>query len=732
MKNTNRYIFPPVIIPVIFLFITSIGLAQERHVYACPDQTTFQYIDEVYRADKSDGVCQSGTYFHESPEITSGSGLANSVAVTRLDGGPHRAQVDISWKDHSEGTIVIRITYKKDIFYRLRCQWSERFLYTLYVHRQYVAPTGTFSNDQAKSAVSDTTPITFNLSFTPAQTPSGFLLMKARYSNIAKPSSGPVDPATMVEATIPIVNGHYGSVPIEVTAIGFGSHTLSIEVLTYIDNCEKWIEIFPVKQVEIISSCYKADFSDVSISVSPVLPENSFLGEDPPAFAVNVGQTYNLVVTGITDFDSNYQWNLSDWGSNVSGNASGFSPINKGSYRVAVEALVPGCPVPSGVMLLAGIGPGDHLTIDQTCTIVLPMDISSQYRQLETDDVIFRHFKAVVSTDRSNIVNPGVTLELGAELILDDPEPAPDESNEVDLDKNYIQASTFDEYGRVLASGRSYFDDNGALQQAQSKSLSSGVILANATVYDMYNRSAIQSLPAPVIAALTGDAECPNDSQIGADVRFEYKPNFITVGTDVPYTYADFDLAGNENDPAPIDHSQEGTLGWYYSANNVASSNPKVREPLVAQTQYPFSRTVFQKDGTGDVKGVTRPGDEFKPGSGYMAEAQKNSIAIDDPYLTDATKGYLAIRHKELQFPDPPSIEAQFFKTTVTDEMGRKSVMYTDKAGNTVISVFLGTGASSLETSYRYYDNAGRLILTISPKGLEDYSGNNFSVIDKT
>ncbi len=732
MRNDIKKLFltSGLVIVLAFAYSISVGQNIRVDVFECPENLHSVFKNEVYRADKSDGVCNAGTYLHENPQLGSGGELVNSVKVTRLDDGPHRAQVDIDWKDNTQGVLEIKITYKKRIFRGILqgCGWSERYLYTLVIHRKYENPLGTFSGPDVKSAPTSSTPVVFNLQYSPsASFPSALTAKKIRYTNV----SG--DPVKNGEADIVKSNGVYTATSIIYTATNFGTYQIEADVYTELDNgCGIWLTLPFTKPVTVISSCHMDEFDNVHIRIEPVPEVDQFEEEDVPSFALKENVEYTMSVDGIINFDDHYSWSFDDFGEDVIVDGPSFTPLKKGSYHITVVPDVTLCPVPSEIIAMVGIGEGDRIVIDKECTVTLPMDINDQYDHEGLNDIIFQHFRSIVTTERSIIVNPGITLELGAELILNNPEPAPDPGNDVDLHLNFTEAKTFDEFGRVMGTSRSYFDAGGAFLQSQVKNLTEGVILANTTIYDVYNRAAIQTLPAPVKAAPVIDAECPTDVQVGADVLFEYNANFATVGTDQPYSYLDFDLSTNENDPEPIDDSQEGTLGWYYSSNNITSTNTRTREPLVATTDYPYSRAIFHTDGSGEVKSSTRPGNQFKAGSSQLGEVKNEPVQTNDVYLTTAVTGYLAIRETELGFPAPSSLEGQFFQTVVEDEMNRKGITYTDKSGNVIISVFLGTGTTPTTTSYQYYDNAGRLILSISPNGLNQYTGSNFADIDKT
>jgi RHS repeat-associated protein len=681
--------------------------------YICPETlySTVIYTGEM--ADDSDDICGSGTRL--VIKVIGGSDLVEvPPKVTRIDIGDqgHYAQLNVQWKPGALGTLTVNVYYKKNYFKRFRCRWSDdRYMYTYVLRHEPRNPSGSFDGTKSAGVINNDSEVAFNLTYLPSATYPAYLkATKIKYDN-----------GRGEEITTDIVKSgsSYLSTPVTYYAKGIGEHFLNTQVLT-VDNfeCSKWYTL-PAQSVRLYSSCYQDDFSQVIITPAGT----GVSAYEDGSFGLDLNQSYTLNVSGITDFSSHYTWDFSDFGSNVVRNGDSFTPTKIGSYRVTAVANVAGCPVPKAVELLVGV---KNMVLDQTCTITLPDDIPQFYPDIDNSDVILKHIAGIVETERSIIVKPGVTLELGAELSLDYEEPTDEEEN-----INFIEQKTYDEYGRVVSESRSYYDDGAALLQTQTKNLSKNIILANSTLYDAYGRAAITTLPAPVHAAQP--AACPDDAQTGSQIEFSYKSDFVRgIDDQNTYTYSDFDLA-NETNPVAIDGSAEGTLGWYYSANNGSGETASFNEPFVARTQYPYSRTLYKQDGSGDVKGVTIPGDIFKSGSPYMATANKEPVAIDDQYL----QAYLVIREKEFNFPVPQNIAQEFYKKVAFDEVGKKSVAYLDKSGNTIIALYFGNGSVALTTSYNFYDYTGRILVSVSPNGVNQYQvdangDSNFDSIDKT
>lgn len=255
-------------------------------------------------------------------------------------------------------------------------------------------------------------------------------------------------------------------------------------------------------------------------------------------------------------------------------------------------------------------------------------------------------------------------------------------------------------------------------------------MMAQATLYDAYGRPAVVTLAAPVRASIEKEVagECNENEVTGEKIGFAYKADFVQAPGNVMYNYAHFDL-DKEQAPVGVDPAKEGTLGWYYSTNNGNSSNSRLNEPLVAATMYPYSRSLFHEDGSGEVKGVAGPGDAFRAGSGHVATIDKAPVTATDSYLSK----YLLMREREMKLANPLSVEGLFFKTVTLDATGNKAIIYSDKSGQNIMSLYFGQGSTAITSSYNFYDLAGRLLCSVSPNGINQYNNHiSFDEIDKT
>lgn len=232
---------------------------------------------------------------------------------------------------------------------------------------------------------------------------------------------------------------------------------------------------------------------------------------------------------------------------------------------------------------------------------------------------------------------------------------------------NSIQTTLFDGSAtpQVVNESKNYFDDAGKLLQSQTRSQEDNSVFASESMYDQYNRAIGSTLAAPI-----------NKNTFG------YFEAFVQDGAGGKYDYTDFDSPSTKYNPAPVGNTQKGTLGWYYSANNTD-------EPKVGKTQFPYSRTEFYEDGTGEIKRSTSPGDQHRLGLGH--EVMSGSFPI-----VNELNDYLAKRRTAglTDNQTDNSLQYEGVQSVVRDANGKYSVSFSDKSGNTVMSARKGTAAN--------------------------------------
>jgi hypothetical protein len=219
----------------------------------------------------------------------------------------------------------------------------------------------------------------------------------------------------------------------------------------------------------------------------------------------------------------------------------------------------------------------------------------------------------------------------------------------------------------TVAESKSYFDDAGQGLQSQSKSLQTHTIFVTQSLRDRYDRVTGSTLAAPK----TGD-------------DFNFISHFLTNPEGGEYTYANYDDLANGKmmNPDPIG-SDEGTLGWYYSESNTL-------EPLTPKTHYPYSRSEYYEDGTGEMKRSAGPGDQHRLGQGHEVLTGTFPVFLE---LSD----YLAKRLIAIpNIVQDGSLFNEGVQKVVRDENGKYAISITDKEGKTVLSARPGTAADHI------------------------------------
>ncbi|WP_113614328.1 RHS repeat domain-containing protein [Chitinophaga flava] len=244
-------------------------------------------------------------------------------------------------------------------------------------------------------------------------------------------------------------------------------------------------------------------------------------------------------------------------------------------------------------------------------------------------------------------INPEVQTPDGAEVII---ETGTVVGAPADLNRNWLLSIKYDAQGSPWSASKIFYDNNGKLLQTQARNFTASKIMTSQVVYDFLGRPAVNTLAAPILA---------ND--------FSYVDNFITSGG-TPFRYDLFDNA--------VDDTTPGTLGWYYSNNNTL-------EPCVATTGYPFTRTEFRNDGTGEAKSTAGVGEAFKVGSGH--DVRQYSI----PALFELYH-YFTIRNKYFTNAEigekPEKIINKAYQEIIRGADGDENIVIKDQSGNVLMT----------------------------------------------
>lgn len=235
--------------------------------------------------------------------------------------------------------------------------------------------------------------------------------------------------------------------------------------------------------------------------------------------------------------------------------------------------------------------------------------------------------------------------------------------SDCDTRLNYIERMSYTRSAQgaesfLVAHSRQYFDLTGRPLQSQTKQLATNQVWLSQPLRDEYDRDVLSTMSAP-----------------GMMSDFRYKHWFVTDSDGGLYTFDKF----NE----PVGNSEPGTLGWYYSINNTLETH----QPL---SQFPYSRTDFYEDGTGEARMTAGPGEVHRLGQGH--EVVRGTFPVFKE-LDD----YLLKRAASLGITSPISTLAnEGVQSVVRDENGRYVVSVSDKAGNTMMQMRAGTADSSV------------------------------------
>lgn len=227
---------------------------------------------------------------------------------------------------------------------------------------------------------------------------------------------------------------------------------------------------------------------------------------------------------------------------------------------------------------------------------------------------------------------------------------------------NWIESKSFDETTTIYGNSKNYFDFAGRPLQSQTKLFSDETtVFASQNFRDVLNRVAGSTLTATI-----------------PFTDFNYHYGFALGGPASPYKYHHFDTPEKRYTPDPLHTEIAGTLGWYYSNNNTL-------EPLTPRTSYPYSRTEFYEDGTGEVKRSASPGDIHRLGAGHEVLTGTFPVyhELDD---------YLAKRNDAgLTHPAGHSLAHKGVISVVKDQNGKYAISIADQSGNAVLSALKGT-----------------------------------------
>ena len=698
--------------------------------YVCSDESSSVLVDYDHdmpsSADAWLGECntRAGVYLDNSegyPDFPNGTPFINNgYSITRINRG-HDFQLNLTWTPGWTGTVVVTVRYQKrkpdkdDLFQKCENDGPLTDLVHYEITRGPLEVDGQLEGPTVLSSVDGSASL--ELSYTPSEAYGSQLDQMLFYASHNGGGLVFLELSDQVNGTFTL------SEPIT----EFGEHFITTKIF---NNCGEEIA-GPTKLVSVRPSCYNDDPITYDVQGPNVRAY-------PEGFQVEANQVYTLTPQGSADFNTHFT--LEDDGGDefnlYQENGVWKFTVSEefGSYRVMAKAdaaQATYCTVPDPVSIFVG---GRDVTIEQTCPMVLPqdLDVAFGYRpESDPDSLILKHFAATVRSQVQVVVQPGIVLESGAELIL---EYTPlEEVPPTDDRHNFVTTTRYNDYGEVIAEGRVYLDGSGHAHQRQAKNLAQGVTLATATLYDAYGRPTVQTLPAPISALPQAEEEsetaddCPRPPYPDQALTFGYSDGWLSNPSNKPITQLR-PLGDQGRDPLKLG-TPEGSLGWYYSDQNGTTTSPNVRrmqETGVPITGTPYTRVQYRDDG--EVMRVSQPGDEYRLGGQHTGERAKAPVADNDAHLT----AYFALR-SELSLPAVGNFAGNFFTRTAEGVDGKRSQAYYNREGELLISLYYGEQATPITTSYSFYDQVGRLVTLVSPRGVQQYaSGTAFSAIEKT
>jgi RHS repeat-associated protein len=230
-----------------------------------------------------------------------------------------------------------------------------------------------------------------------------------------------------------------------------------------------------------------------------------------------------------------------------------------------------------------------------------------------------------------------------------------------DLNRNWSFSRTYDLAGNVTGEGKQFVDAMGRPTQAQTKNLAEHHVFATQTLTNAGGVSVLSTLPAP-----TNNQE------------FKYREGFVTAttvptggGAPVSANYA----ARNFEKPTgvapdPLDDTAPGTLGYYYSTNNLW-------EPATAATRNPYSVSEPMAGPLGGVRRAAGPGDELALGSGRETRGR------EFPLLNEMDH-YSRLRALFVPGSATPSLRAQGLKAVSVNANGVEGITFVNREGQTL------------------------------------------------
>lgn len=188
-------------------------------------------------------------------------------------------------------------------------------------------------------------------------------------------------------------------------------------------------------------------------------------------------------------------------------------------------------------------------------------------------------------------------------------------------------------------------------------------------------------------------------------------------------TFSGFNRSGiKDTDYLPYISSQGDGVFRTSSVAEQASFYNNGTADRIADSAFPFAKSVFEKSPLGIPLEQGAPGEAWQPNGGHTQRADYSTNDANDVRLLNSdgtSSGFYSA--------DELSVIKQ------TDEDGKKTQTFKDKAGRVILTrkqldeTINGTNTPWLETYYIYYTN-GLIRYMISPKGVAALKANTWSL----
>jgi hypothetical protein len=144
----------------------------------------------------------------------------------------------------------------------------------------------------------------------------------------------------------------------------------------------------------------------------------------------------------------------------------------------------------------------------------------------------------------------------------------------------------------------------------------------------------------------------------------------------------------------------------------------------VADSEYPFSKTVFESSPVGRIREQGAPGEDWQPGTGHTQRFG---------YITNLTNNNVRIWKESTQglVSEGSYLTASLAIKETTDAHGFKHRVYTDKEGRNVLQEEPGENGEVLRT-YFVYNDLGKLICIVPPKPSKNIGTTSPVVINES